>query len=311
MYNDLLDIPFFDLISRADKLRADSIKKVDLCTIVNAKSGSCSEDCKFCAQSCFHTSEIQVYPLIKKETMIEAAKKAASYGSGRFGIVTSGNTLTDEDLSQICDAARTITKTVGIKVCASLGHLTLGQLERLKEAGISRYHHNIETSKSFYPNIVSTHTYADRIETILNAKAAGLSVCCGGIIGLGESWQDRLDMAVELAQLKVDSVPLNILVPVKGTKLEGADFITPLDAIRTIAIFRIIMGPGVTIKVAAGRETILKDYQGMAFMAGASGMLIGGYLTVRGRDPEEDKKMVSHIEAEWNDADASKHSKLS
>lgn len=298
-YDDLLKLPLADLIKKADDERRRHPVYLDVCTITNAKSGLCSEDCKFCAQSSHHSADIEVYPLKTKEIMIEEAKAAKRNGAKRFGIVTSGNTLTEDELKIIEETYIEIRRnSIEIQLCGSLGALSEKQLRRLKDAGLERYHHNIETSRSFYPKIVSTHTFDERVNTIKAAKNAGLEVCSGGIIGLGEIWQDRIDMALTLKDLNVDSVPVNILVPVKGTAMENANFITPIDAVRTIAMFRIILG-GRTIKVAAGRETVMKDYQAMCFAAGANGMLIGGYLTTRGRPVEEDKKFIGEIEELW------------
>ena len=298
-YDDLLKMPLADLIKKADEERRRYPSSLDVCTITNAKSGLCSEDCKFCAQSSHHSADIEVYPLKTKAAMIEEAKTAKMNGAKRFGIVTSGNTLTEDELKTIEETYIEIRRNaIEIQLCVSLGALSIEQLKRLKAAGLERYHHNIESSRNFYPKIVSTHTFDERVATIKAAKAAGLEVCSGGIIGLGESWQDRIDMALTLKELDVDSVPINILVPVKGTAMEDAHFITPIDAVRTIAIFRIALG-GKTIKVVAGRETVMKDYQAMCFAAGANGMLIGGYLTTRGRSVEEDKKFIREIEELW------------
>lgn len=298
-FKELLKLPLFELISIADKVRGKkSISELDLCSIMNAKSGLCSEDCKFCAQSSHYSTGASSYPLKSKKEMIEGAIYAKKIGAHRFDIVTSGNTLTKEDSEIIIETISEITRDVGINMCASLGRLTKGQLQQLKDAGLTRYHHNIETSRNFYPNIVTTHNYDERIDIIGAIKEIGLEACSGGIIGLGESWQDRIDMAIELKQLNVDSVPLNVLVPIKGTPLEGSNNISPLDAIRTIAIFRIILEDKI-IKVAAGRESILKDYQVLAFMAGANGMLIGGYLTIKGREIEEDQKLIEQVEEMW------------
>ncbi|HQP91183.1 MAG TPA: biotin synthase BioB, partial [Candidatus Omnitrophota bacterium] len=209
-----------------------------------------------------------------------------------------GNRLTDKEIGIVADAVREIKRDVGMIVCASLGELSEKDLKYLKQAGLSPYHHNIETSRRFFPKIVTSHTFDDRIRTIKAAKNAGLEVCSGGIIGLGETMKDRIDMAVCLKDLNVDSVPVNILVAIKGTFLEGQDPVSCQEAIRTLAIFRIILKDK-TIKVAAGRETILKDFQGLAFMAGANGMLIGGYLTIKGRTAQEDNTLIREIADLW------------
>jgi len=230
--------------------------------------------------------------------MIEEASNAKAHGAHRFCIVTSGNELSSDELAIVADTISEITSKIGIIMDASLGALSYDELLVLKKAGLSRYHHNIETSKNFYPKIVSTHDFEQRVDTIKAAKRAGLEVCSGGIIGLGESWNDRIDMALLLKELDVDSVPINILNPIKGTPLEDADLISAEDALKTIAIFRMLL-PGKVIKVAAGRETKFKDRQQDIFRAGANGMLVGGYLTTRGRPVEEDMKLVKEIESVW------------
>lgn len=297
----LLKLPLLELVAQANKIRKDCIgSKLELCSIINAKSGSCPEDCKFCAQSSRHCADISTFPLKSKNEIVAAAKNAKNIGAERFGIVTSGNRLNSRELGVIAEAVREIKKAVGIEACASLGALEKEQLIILKEAGLCRYHHNIETSRRFYPHIVSTHSFEERINTIVAAKELGFEVCSGGIIGMGEDWQDRIDMAYLLKELDVDSVPLNILVPIKGTPLESLEPISCNDAIRTICLFRIILKDKI-IKIAAGREAILKDFQAMGFMSGANGMLIGGYLTIHGRDIETDRQFIKEIEALWRE----------
>lgn len=295
----LLTTPLEQLISRANEVRKNSIgARLELCNILNARSGLCSEDCKFCAQSAKHGTDVPVYPLKDKATIVESAQNAKAIGAEKFGIVTSGNRLTDQELNVVAQAISQIKDEVGITVCASLGALEKAQLEFLKKAGLSRYHHNIETSRRFYPQIVSSHSFDERINTINSAKEVGLEVCSGGIIGMGETWQDRIDMAYTLKELDTDSVPINILVPVKGTPLESVEPISSEDAIRTICIFRIILKDK-TIKIAAGRESTLKDSQVKGFMAGANGMLIGGYLTVKGASLETDYALIEEIKRAW------------
>ncbi|MDD5064560.1 MAG: biotin synthase BioB [Phycisphaerae bacterium] len=296
-----LNTPLQELVSQAGEVRRKFIgNKLDLCSILNARSGLCSEDCKFCAQSARHHADISTYPLKGKYEIVEAAQKAKDIGAKRFGIVTSGNRLTGKELDVIAQAISEIKNSIDIVVCASLGALEKSQLQLLKDAGLSRYHHNIETSRRFYPHIVSTHTFDERINTIKSAKQVGLEVCSGGIIGMGETWQDRIDMAYTLKELDVDSVPLNILIPIKGTPLES---ITPLsadDAVRAICIFRIVLKDK-TVKIAAGREAIFKDSQLQAFTAGANGMLIGGYLTVKGANLDVDYALIEEIKRAWTE----------
>ena len=299
--NLLLKLPLAKLVARANKVRQEFVgSNLELCNIMNAKSGLCSEDCKFCAQASRHKTNAAKYPLKKKVEMVEAARQAKKIGAHRFDIVTSGDNLSRKDLSIICEAIKEIAGEVGIKMCASLGTLDEKSFRLLKEAGLSRYHHNIETSERFFRKIVSTHTFEDRLNTIRAAKKVGLEVCSGGIIGMGESMQDRVDMALCLEKLKVDSVPINILVPIKGTPLEAQRRISCEEVIRTIAIFRIILKDKI-IKIAAGRESLLKDSQELFFMAGANGMLIGGYLTIRGREVEQDWKLVNEVKRLWQE----------
>jgi biotin synthase len=296
-----LNTPLQELISQADEVRKKFIgNKLDLCNILNARSGLCPEDCKFCAQSARHHADVPTYPLKEKEEIVEAAQKAKAIGAEKFGIVTSGNRLTRRELNTITQAISEIKDRIGIIVCASLGALEKSQLRLLKDAGLSRYHHNIETSRRFYPRIVSTHTFDERINTIKSAKKVGLEVCSGGIIGMGETWQDRIDMAYTLKDLDVDSVPLNILIPIKGTPLESVAPLSADDALRTICIFRIILKDK-TIKIAAGREASLKGSQLNAFIAGANGMLIGGYLTIKGASLDADYALIEEIKGIWTE----------
>ena len=297
--NYLSRLPLSELIQIADRIREDSIgARLDLCAILNAKSGLCSQDCKFCSQSAHHKTKVEAYPLKKSEEIVKAARRAKYIGAGRFGIVTSGNRLLDKELNEISESIKEIRKNVGIKVCASLGELSKEQLLTLKKAGLSRYHHNIESSPRYFKKIVREHTFSDRLRTIKAAKAVGLEVCSGGIIGMGETFNDRLQMALILKELGVDSVPINILVPIKGTPLENIKPLSPQEAIRTIAIFRIILKDK-TVKIAAGRESALKDFQGTAFMAGANGMIIGGYLTIKGNSVKADHKLIKDIKHLW------------
>lgn len=297
--DSLLRLPLLELVSLADRTRRNFTgSRFELCSIINAKSGLCSEDCKFCAQSFRYKTDISIYPLKDKNEIIKTASQAKKIGAEKFGIVTSGNRLKKSELDIIARAIAEIRDKVGISVCASLGALNKNELNSLKEAGLSRYHHNIETSPRFYPQIVSTHSLKTRIDTIKAAKEVELEVCSGGIIGMGESWQDRIDMAYLLKELEVDSIPINLLIPIKGTPFGSQNLISCNDAIRTICLFRIILKDKI-IKLAAGREDALRDFQALAFMSGANGMLIGGYLTIRGRDIQEDYRLIEEIERLW------------
>jgi biotin synthase len=299
LLNTLSKLPLADLVAMANAVRRDYAgSKMELCSIMNAKSGLCAQDCKFCAQAGRHSTGINTYSLKNKQEMIKAALRAKEIGVERFDIVTSGDSLSKQELNVITDAVWEITSKLGIKMCASLGKLNEDELLSLKKAGLSRYHHNLETSPNYFSKIVTTHTFQERIDTIKAAQKAGLEVCSGGIIGMGEALSDRIDLALILKELDVDSVPINVLVPIKGTPLGSLDSLSSSEAIRTIALFRIILKDKI-IKIAAGRESVLKDFQALAFLAGANGMLIGGYLTIKGRDVEEDYRLVQEVEKLW------------
>ncbi|MFH1877760.1 MAG: biotin synthase BioB [Candidatus Omnitrophota bacterium] len=297
---EYLKIALTDLLHRADAVRKNYAgNRIELCGIVNAKSGLCGEDCKFCAQSAHNGADTPVYPLKPEEEIVNAARKAETEGAARFGIVTSGNRLDEKEIAMIGGAIEKIKSKTNLSVCASMGALDEKSMVFLKKAGLTRYHHNLETSERYYSFIVTTHNYRERVNTIKSALDAGLEVCSGGILGMGETWDDRIDMALLLKDLGVNSIPLNFLVPVKGTFFAEREAISPIEALRAIALFRMIL-PDKDIKIAAGRESVLNDFQGMLYSAGANGMMIGGYLTVKGRCPEEDLKLVKAVRELWN-----------
>jgi biotin synthase len=267
---------------------------VDICSIVNAKSGACSEDCSYCAQSVHHTTNAPVYPLISVDRMAEAAKSAKKNGAKRFCIVTSGRGIDSrDDLENIAKGVKRV-QEAGLSPCATLGTLTRDQLSYLKDAGLQRYHHNIETSRDYFPRICTTHTFDERIEVLRNASSLGLSACSGGILGMGESMEDRIMMAFTLRELDVDSVPLNFLMPITGTPLENVIAITPLEALHAVALFRLIL-PNKEIRVCAGRGTALGPLHPLIFAAGADGFMIGNYLTTSGLKPEDDLRMIRQL----------------
>lgn len=290
------------LFAVADKVREKYCgNKIHACTITNAKSGKCKENCRFCAQSAHYSTNIPTYDMKDCDTMQEECNTAGDIGSDHFGIVTSGREVL-KDTPEYNTVVEFLNKYSHshVKPCASLGMLTPDMAEDLKSKGLTRYHNNIQTSPSKYGEIVATtHTIEERIASIKAAKNAGLEVCSGGIIGMGETLEDRIDMAYTLLELGVDSVPINVLNPIKGTPMGEYPILAASDILKTIAVFRIILKDKV-IKVAAGRESILKDFMGTAFLAGANGLLIGGYLTVRGRSSEEDQKFIENIERIWN-----------
>ena len=269
---------------------------VDLCSIINAKSGRCPENCAFCAQSAHHATDAPIYPLVDEDRIVDCAREAEAAGSYCYGIVTSGTTIRKgEELDRICRAVRRIRETTSIAPSCSLGIIDQETAATLREAGVETYHHNLETSRSFFPNICTTHDYEEDVETVRVAKRAGLTVCCGGIFGLGETAAQRIELAVTLRELDVDSVPLNFLNPIEGTRLAGSNLITPLECLKTIALFRLIL-PAKKIAVCGGRERNLRDLQSWIFFAGASGTMIGNYLTTTGRPAEQDWQMLGDLE---------------
>ncbi len=294
LYREGLKKPFM-LMALADEIREMyKGKKVSLCSIVNAKSGICPENCRFCAQSVHYETGAPVYPLLSAAKIIEKARVAKDRGAHFFGIVTSGTSIEQKDeWATIYEAIEGINK-IGIRPCGSLGMLKTEQARRLKDAGLFRYHHNLETSLSFFPNICSTHEYEEDIETNRVAKEAGLTVCCGGIIGLGETMAHRIEMAMTLRNIDVDSVPINILNAIPGTPLMGTPALSPLEILLTVAIFRFVL-PGKDIKLCGGKEKNLRQLLPFAIVAGANSFMTGDYLTTAGRDASHDVEMIRDL----------------
>jgi len=268
--------------------------KIDLCSLINAKSGLCSEDCKFCAQSLRYKTNCETYPLVSVEKIVSAARNAKENGATNFCIVISGKGPTSKEFEKIKEAIRRIKKEVGIKIDCSLGGVTKAMIEDLKKMGIDRYNHNLETSENFYKNICRSHHFNDRLNTVRMLKDLGVEPCCGGIIGLGEAPEERLNLAFLLKELDIRCIPINILNPRKGTPLESVSRLEPLDIIKTVAVFRLIL-PRSVIKIASGREDALGNMQEKAFASGANGMIIGGYLTTAGQSVEDDLQMVKDL----------------
>ncbi len=286
----------FALFLGATRIREEFLGNgVHLCAIINAKSGRCPENCAFCAQSAHFETGVPVYPLVDEERIVAEAKTAQSSGSTCYGIVTSGTTVGGEEVDRICGALRRIRQETAIAPACSLGIISLETARALKDAGMATYHHNLETARSYFPNICSTHDYDDDIATIRSVKEAGLRVCSGGIFGLGESPAQRVELAFTLRELEVESIPLNFLNPIPGTPLEGAELITPLECLKAIALFRYV-NPARQISVCGGREKNLRDLQSWIFFAGASGTMTGNYLTTTGRSAEEDWRMLADLE---------------
>ena len=284
----------YDLFALANRIR-DKYRgnTVDLCSIINAKSGACPEDCSFCAQSAHSRTDTTIYPLMDKKKILDAAAASKKYGVRRFCVVTSGKKPSARELDEICAFVSEL-RAMGFLPCATLGMLDARELRQLKDAGLNRYHHNLETSEAFFSEICTTHTYRDKIRTIEAVKAAGLSICSGGIFGLGESWEDRIDMAFALKEIGVDSVPINFFTPVTGTPLGNKELLDPLEALKIIAIYRLIL-PKSEIRVCGGRSLTLRDLNSFIFNAGADGLLLGNYLTTTGRMPEDDLQMIKDM----------------
>ncbi len=271
---------------------------VFLCSIINARSGKCSENCAFCSQSSFHDTQIPIYPLLSTEEMVAKALDMEKQGATHYSIVTSGHSLGDADIDAICRAVEIIRTQTALTVCGSLGMLSEKSAKRLISSGMTRYHHNLETARSHFPNICTTHSYEEDIETIRTAADNGFKVCSGGIFGLGESWQQRVELCFTLKDLPVDTVPVNFLNPVKGTRLEHMPLVSPMDALACIALVR-LTNPHRGVTVCGGREVTLRDFQSWVYLAGADGLMIGNYLTTSGRDAAMDINMTRDAGLTW------------
>ena len=293
--NMFLTCDLKELCEGADRIREHFIgEKVDLCSIINGRSGRCPEDCKYCAQSAHNHTSCEIYDFLPEEKIVEACKLNESEGVDRFSIVTSGRALSGEEFEKAVHAYETMHAECKIDLCASMGFLNAEQLHRLHEAGVTSYHHNIETSKRNFPNICTTHTYEQKIETLKLVKKEGMCACSGGIIGMGETWEDRLDMAVSLAELGIDSIPINALMPIEGTPLENQPQLTEDEILRTIAFFRYI-NPEANIRLAAGRALLTNDGE-IAFQSGASATITGNMLTtVACATIRSDKQMLENL----------------
>lgn len=295
----LLDLPYTkvrDLFPGADMLREKFFgNRVSLCSITNAKSGKCSEDCSFCAQSVHHGRDVQEYPLKTATELADLGKTVAGTGSGikRYSMVASGRGLVSEELEVIAGAAREL-DSAGIRTCASLGILSDRDFDLLKGSGLKRYHHNLETAPGFFPQICTTHNFSQRVETVNKAKKAGFSVCSGGVFGLGETDAQVVELALLLKELEVDAVPVNFLIPIPGTPLENTPVLTPLRCLKIIGLLRYILADREII-VCGGRIQNLRELHPFVFMAGASGIMTGNYLTRQGRLVEEDLRLIKDL----------------
>ena len=301
--SELIYAPLEELCKCADDIRKHFCKDgFDICTIINGKCGRCSEDCKFCAQSARYKTMIEEYPLLDTDEIVKQAKYNAERGVLRYSIVTSGKMLSDSDVDKVCESIKAITSEVGIEVCVSFGLLGVEQFKKIKAAGASRVHCNLEASRSFFPSVCSTHTYDMKIETLKSARLAGLSICSGGIMGLGETMEDRIDMAFDLRELAVKSVPINFLNPIKGTPFENNAPLSDDEKKRIVAIYRFIL-PDASIRLAGGRGLIADKGEG-CFKSGANAAISGDMLTTSGITIETDMNMLKKLgfKAElWNE----------
>ncbi|MCQ2510646.1 MAG: biotin synthase BioB [Lachnospiraceae bacterium] len=288
-----IDCDLAELSKGADLIREKFTgEHVDLCSIINGRSGKCPEDCKYCAQSAHNHTDCEVYDFLPEEEIVNACKVNEKEGVHRFSIVTAGRVLSGKEFEQALDAYRTMSRECNIALCASHGFVSAEQLHQLHEAGVTSYHHNIETSRRHFPNICTTHTFEQKLATLKMVKAEGLKVCSGGIIGMGEDFEDRIDMALTLSEYEADSIPINALMPIPGTPLEDQPRLTEEEILRTIAIFRYI-NPTAQIRLAAGRALLTNDGE-KAFAGGASATITGNMLTTAAAATiQKDKAMLT------------------
>ena len=286
---------YINYFQRATSLRFQYFgRRVETCAILNAKSGRCPSDCKFCAQSVKFNVPVKVYPLLSERELLDRALTALEEGVDRFSFVTSGISPTPEELKTIGKVIETVKSLrPNSLLCASLGQLKREELKFLKDCGLDRYHHNIETSREFYPHISTVQRWEDRVRTVADAKEVGLSTCCGGIFGLGERDEDVASMIETLKELQVDSIPVNFLHPIRGTPLEGANFLTPLRCLRILVAVRLSI-PEAEIRVCGGREYNLRELQPLILLP-ANALMVGNYLTTRGRSLEDDVQMIEDL----------------
>ncbi len=292
----LMSTPNLDaLCDEADHIcKAFHSNKFDSCSIVNARSGMCGEDCKWCAQTHRHDTGCVTYNFLDEEKTMEAARLNEETGIRRFSLVTSGRAVSDRDLDNFIEIIKRLKKETNLHLCVSMGLLTESQMERLKDAGIERYHCNMETSERMWPKLVSTHSQDDKRRTIEAARRQGMAICSGGIIGMGETAEDRVDFAIMLREMGVDSVPMNILNPIKGTPLEDTPLIEEEEIVRCAAVWRFIL-PQQVIRFAGGRNRLSKENMSRIFTGGVNGAIMGDMLTTVGNTVEEDKLMISGL----------------
>ena len=290
----LVELNLETLCRAADQVRrALCGDRGELCTIVNGRSGRCSEDCRFCAQSCHYHTQAEEYPFLPVQEIVEEGKRNEAAGVHRYSIVTAGRGIHGRELDHALEAYRRLREETGLGLCASHGLQTREEFQAMKEAGVTRYHANLETSRRNFPNICTTHTYEDKLENIRRAKEAGLEVCSGGILGMGETWEDRIDMALDLWELGVVSIPLNLLTPIPGTPLAQQPLLKDDEVCRSVAIFR-LLNPTAWIRMAAGRRRFA-DGGKMLFRCGANAAITGDMLTTTGTGIAEDRTMFAQL----------------
>ncbi len=290
----LYEAPLVPLNAAADEIRRRFCgNRFDLCAIVNAKSGRCGEDCKFCAQSSRYPAEITAYPLLSQRELLRAANAEEQGGVKHFGIVTSGKSLSAREMEKVCRSIETLKRETSLVLCASLGLLSESQLKQLKAAGITRIHNNLETSRRFFPQICTSHSYDDKIKTISAARRNGLEVCSGGIFGLGETVEDRIELALTLRELEIKSVPLNILEPIPGTPLEKVTPLSEEEVRRMVTVFRFLL-PNAFLRLAGGRGN-LKDKGRACFSGGANAAITGDMLTTKGISAAADLEILKEL----------------
>ncbi|MGQ9651100.1 MAG: biotin synthase BioB [Phycisphaerae bacterium] len=284
-----------ELFAGASQIRQQYLgPKVRCCSIVASKVGLCDQDCAFCSQSAHYRTHVTGGATLASQDVLAASREAADNGAQSFGIVNSGLGPGDDEIEEWSDVIRAIRREGRVRACASLGVLTAPQAERLAEAGVQRYNHNLQTSRQYFPNIVTTHTYDDRLETLRKLRAAGIELCCGALFGMGETWDDRLDLAFELREVNPEVVPINFLIPIAGTPLEHSRALEAIECLRIIAVYRFIL-PSQHLNIAGGREVNLRDLQSWMFLAGADSFMMGNYLTTCGRSAEEDLRMIHDL----------------
>ena len=268
-------------------------KRVKVCILQNARSGLCPEDCHYCSQSSVSSATIDKYPLLSKEQLLDGARHAFEAHATRYCMVTSGRGPSDEEIGYFCDVTRTIKQAFPLEICVCVGIMTEGQARKLKEAGVGWVNHNLNTSERYYPDVCTTHTYQDRVETVRNVRKAGLMTCSGGIVGMGETDDDILDLAFACRELRMDSIPVNFLHPIKGTPMEAFKFLTPQKALKVLCLFR-FLNPTSEIRAAGGREVNLRSLQPLALYP-ANSIFVEGYLTTPGQQAQEAHRMIEDL----------------